>query len=52
MAIVRILGAGAIGLGLASQMKGVGFEPEFICDAERKERYSSQVFSSTMNPCK
>ncbi|WP_430882555.1 ketopantoate reductase family protein [Fusibacter sp. JL216-2] len=50
MAIVRILGAGAIGLGLASQMKGVGFEPEFICDAERKERYSSQVFFVNNEP--
>ena len=50
MAIVRILGAGAIGLGLASQMKSVGFEPEFICDAQRKERYSSQVFFVNNEP--
>lgn len=50
MAIVRILGAGAIGLGLASQMKNVGFEPEFICDAQRKERYSSQVFFVNNEP--
>ena len=50
MAIVRILGAGAIGLGIASQMKHTGNEPEFICDAQRKERYSSEVFFINNEP--
>lgn len=50
MAIVRILGAGAIGLAIASQMKSTGYEPEFICDAERKERYSSKVYFVNNEP--
>ncbi len=50
MAIVRILGAGAIGLGIASQMKHTGYEPEFICDAQRKEKYSSEVFFINNDP--
>lgn len=50
MANVRILGAGAIGLGIAAQMKETGYEPEFLCDAVRKDKYSSQVFFVNNEP--
>ncbi len=50
MAIVRILGAGAIGLAVASQMTSSGILPEFLCDEERKERYESKVFFVNNEP--
>lgn len=47
---VRILGAGAIGLGVASQMIKGGLTPEFVCDESRFERYASSVFYVNNEP--
>lgn len=50
MAIVRILGAGAIGLGIASQMLHEEIELEFLCDTARKEKYDTRVFFINNEP--
>lgn len=50
MARVRILGAGAIGLAVASQMTASDITPQFLCDAQRKERYKSKVFFVNNEP--
>jgi len=47
---VRIVGAGAIGLFLASEMKQSETVLEFLCDAERKEKYQSKVFFVNNEP--
>ena len=47
---VRIVGAGAIGLGIASQMKNSDIVPEFLCGPERKEKYMSKVFFVNNEP--
>jgi len=50
MAIVRILGAGAIGLGVASQLTSDSITLEFICDENRKLRYDKDVFFVNNEP--
>ncbi len=50
MTTVRILGAGAIGLAVASQMTASDITPQFLCDAKRKERYRSKVFFVNNEP--
>ncbi len=47
---IRIVGAGAIGLAIAAQMQASEIQPDFLCDADRKERYLSSIFFVNNEP--